>query len=261
VSVGRGKTEKRDPITGQVDFLSDTCTRGRAMSDENNPTPSADETLQQRAEAIVADGNDVRGKIARLVSETAGTFQRTGEGLIAVTRAVLAGAGDALNKGASSLPSDGPLRQVIDGLGDGVSQVATSAKLAVEEARSRGQQFASEDLARVKHDLSSLTSLYVHTVTDALKKVRNEASGEVKALAEHAETVRGRVTPAVQSALEAVRTDPVGMGKESLQAGIAVTREAAGSLFTAIGRALQDAGQRLSTQDTPKEPPAPQSNL
>jgi hypothetical protein len=219
------------------------------MSETPETTPA---DVQQQAEAIVAGGDDVRGKIARLVAGASGAFQHSGEGLIALSRSVLAGAGDALERGSASLPPEGSLRQVIDGLGDGLTTAATSARLALEEARSKGQRFASEDLLQIKNDLASLTSLYAQTVSDALKRVRTEASAELGGLVEHADRVRDRVTPSVQSAIDAVMSDPVGVGKESVQAGLTVGRHAAGSLFSAMGRLLQQAGGRLTGGEPPK---------
>lgn len=215
---------------------------------ETNP-----EVVQQQAEAIVSGGGDVRARIARLVAETSSTFQRSGEGLITLARSVLTGAGDAFEKGASSVSPGSSLRQVIDGLGDGLTSAATSARLALEEARSKGQRFASEDLHTIKRDLGSLTSLYAQTISDALARVRSEATAELGDLKEHADRARDRVIPSVQSALDAAVADPIGVGKDSVQAGLAASRHAAGSLFSAIGKLLQQAGEKLSPSEHPQK--------
>lgn len=227
-----------------------------AMTETTGPETSTPETtpeqVQQQAETIVAEGGDVRARIARLVAEASESFQRRGEGLVALTRSVLAGAGDAVNKGVSSVSAEGSFRQVIDGLGDGLSSAATSARLAMEEARSKGQRFAAEDLHQIRTDLKNLTSLYSKTLSDALARVRTEASSQFGDLQEHAERTLERVGPSVQSALEAAMADPLGVGKDSVQAGLAASRHAAGSLFTTIGRLLQDAGERLTGTDRPE---------
>lgn len=221
------------------------------MSDtpETQSTPESlgtPELVQQQAETIVAEGVDVRGRIARLVAEASESFQRRGEGLVALSKSVLNGASDAVNKGVASVSADGSFRQVIDGLGDGLSSAATSARLALEEARSKGQRFASEDLQQIRSDLGNLTSLYTKTLGDALSRVKSEAATQIGDLQEHAERTLERVGPSVQSALEAAVADPIGVGKDSVQAGFVAGRHAAGSLFTAIGRLLQDAGHKLS---------------
>src|SRR5262249_18316806 len=99
----------------------------------------------------------------------------------------------------------------------------------------------------------SLTSLYVQTISDAAARARSEASHELSGLREHAERARDRMMPAVQSAIEALKQDPVAAGKESLRAGLAATQHAAGGLFVTMGRLPQQAGQRMRSSDHPGE--------
>ena len=120
--------------------------------------------------------------------------------------------------------------------------------MAVEEARAQGKQFAAEDLHKIKDDLTSLTSLYVQTVSDAASKTKSEASAGLSSLLEHVEQARDRMLPAVKSAIDAVIQDPKGMGKESLQAGLAASQYATGTLFSTMGRFLQEAGRRLTSE-------------
>ena len=221
------------------------------MSDSTDspmPTPTPAPELQDQVETIVAEGGDVRAKVAALVAEASRKAQQSGEGLLALTRSVVDAATTALNRGLSSVPADGTLRQVIDGVGDGLGRAALSAKMAMEEARSQGKQFASEDLHKIKVDLTTLTSQYVQTVSEAASKTRSEASTGLNSLKEHAEHARDRMLPALKLALDAVVQDPMGMGKESLQAGLAASQYATGTLFTSMGRLLQQAGERLTSE-------------
>ena len=209
---------------------------------------SAESEVRDKVEAIVTEGRDVRGRVTALVAEASHAAQQSGEGLLALARSVVDAATQSLNKGISSVPADGTLRQVIDGVGDGLSRAAMSAKMAVEEARAQGKQFAAEDLHKIKDDLTSLTSLYVQTVSDAASKTKSEASAGLSSLLEHAEQARDRMLPAVKSAIDAVIQDPKGMGKESLQAGLAASQYATGTLFSTMGRFLQEAGRRLTSE-------------
>lgn len=213
------------------------------MSESTGPPVSS---VRAQVESIVAGGEDVRGKVKTLVAEAATTAQKSGEGLVALAQAVIGGASDALNKGLSRVPAEGTLNQVVDGLGDGLAQAMLAAKMAVEEARAQGKQFAAEDLHRVKEDLGSLTSLYVQTIADAAARTKTEAAAGLSGLREHAEHARERMMPAFKSALDALRQDPIGLGKESVQAGLAASQHAAGSLFSSMGRLLQEAGQKLT---------------
>ena len=217
----------------------------------SEPSPVPDSEVRDEVEAIVADGQDVRQKVKELVTKSSRAAQQTGEGLLGLARTVMEGATDALNRGITSVPSDSTLRQVIDGIGDGLSQVAMSAKMSMEEASSQGKQFASEDLHKIKNDLTDLTTFYVNTVSDAISKTKSEAAAGIGNLLEHAELARERMLPAVKSAVDLVVQDPKGVGKDSIRAGIAASQYAVGSLFNTMGQFLQDAGKKLTSTEKP----------
>jgi ElaB/YqjD/DUF883 family membrane-anchored ribosome-binding protein len=218
---------------------------------ENENTGSPLKAVQDKVEAIVSSGGDVRKEVEEVVSQASKDVHRSGQSLLDLARSVIDGAGESLRKGAAAAPAEGAFRQVIDGLGDGLSKAALSARMALDEARSQGKRFASEDLKKISEDIGSVTRMYSQTVFDAASKVRTEASSELGGLREHAEHVLNRIKPSLQSAIDAARQDPIGLGKESLGAGLAATRHATGSLFTAMGKLLQEAGQKLTGTEKP----------
>src|SRR5262245_21198305 len=118
------------------------------MTTENtNPL----EATQAAAERIVASGDEIRPRLGEAVAQAAEKSQQAGHGLVALAHAVLEGARLGLEKATPSNPDD-VLRQVVDALGDGFCQAALAARLAVEEARTSGRQFAQEDLTRLRDD-------------------------------------------------------------------------------------------------------------
>jgi hypothetical protein len=66
----------------------------------------------------------------------------------------------------------------------------------------------------------------------------------------HAGRVAERLGPDLTKVLDAVRQHPVVFARESLQAGVSAGQGAAGSLFQALGRMLQKAGDQLRREDT-----------
>jgi ElaB/YqjD/DUF883 family membrane-anchored ribosome-binding protein len=230
------------------------------MSETPNETPSetpaelpneTDAAIREQAGAIVAQGQDVRSRIGQLVTETAGRFHLDRDGLVRLTRSVLEGTRDAVDRAVGHDPGS-VLRQVVDGLGDGFSAAALACRLAFEEARARGKTFADEDLHKLRDDLKTLGKQFVDTVTTVAGRFRSVAADQLAALRSHAENTRQRVQPALESALAAAREHPLRFTGESAGAGLAVSRQALGSLFTAIGRRLQEAGQRLSGTKQPE---------
>jgi len=204
--------------------------------------------VSQRVEAIVGAGRDVRRDVGALVVETAGRFQAGGEGLVGLCRSVMKGVADAFRK---SVPEDpeSTLRQVVDGLGDGLSTAAHATQLAVSEAKTKGEQFAQTDVEKAAADLQALSNAFVGTVEQAATGLKTHLASQSSDLASHAKNTLRHMKPSIAAALAAARQHPVALGKEALGAGAKATRQTAGLLFAAIGELLQDAGQRLKGGD------------
>ena len=108
--------------------------------------------------AIVAEGQNLRAKVSEVVTDAADKASTTRTGLIDLSRSVLDGAVAALDKSVSRDP-DSILRQVIDGLGDGLSTTALATRLAMEEAKAEQKRFAEEDLSTTTRDLRAVGDL------------------------------------------------------------------------------------------------------
>jgi hypothetical protein len=201
--------------------------------------------VRDQVEGIVTEGQDVRKKVARLVAEAVERCCIDREGLIGMVRSTLDGANAAIQRAVPQDPGS-TLRQVVDGLGDGLSSAALACRLAFEEAGTHGRTFATEDMAKLRTELKSLSDLFVDTVSNTLGRFRTLAAGQLGVLRSHAEQTRTRILPSLESALAAAREHPVQLAKESAGAGLNVSCQALGALFGAVGRRLTEAGQRLT---------------
>lgn len=213
------------------------------MSDEK----LVSDQVREEAAAIIQEGSRIRERIADVVAQGAEQAQQSGQGLIGLVQSVMESAVTTLNQ---SLPQDpnSTLRQVIDGLSDGLSSAALAAKMAVNESVASSRAFAQEDLQKFSGDVSTLKEMYSQTVTDALGKLRNLTAEQLSDLQKHAVSAQSQVLPALQSAFEAAYQHPVTLGKESVQAGLEISRQTVGNLFSAVGRLLQETGNRLNQQ-------------
>lgn len=211
--------------------------------------------IRSEAESIVGEGGDIRGKVKRLVAQVAEQAQQSGQGLAGLAQSVMESAVDTVNKSLPENPNS-TLRQVIDGLGDGLAQAALATKMAVSESVSNSKSFAEEDLQKVVSDVKTLKEMYLQTMTDALGKLKNMTASQLSDLQSHAANAQKSVLPALQSAFEAAYAHPVELGKESVQSGFEFSKQSVGGLFAAMGKLLQDAGQKLQSQaDEPPVPP------
>jgi len=211
-------------------------------------TQNINEQVKQEAAAIISDGTKIRERIANLVALGAEQAQVSGEGLLGLAKSIMDTAATTVNQ---SLPADpnSTLRQVIDGLSDGVTSAALAAKMAVSESVSSGKSFAENDMQKFLSDISTLREMYSQTVIDGLGKIKNLTGSQLGDLKNHAVAAQSSVLSALQQAFEAAYQHPIELGKESVQTGVEFTRQTVGSLFSAVGRLLQDAGTKITPEE------------
>ena len=211
-------------------------------------------TVKAQAEQIVTSGTDVRPRLAEVVARNAEDSRQSG-GLVSLVRAVIDGAREGLDR---SVPQDrdAALRQVVDALGDGLSQAALAGQMALQEADASSRQYAKEDLADLSEDLTAVRDLFAETVERGVAAGKAFTTGQVTAARRHAERVAEHFKPAIARALDAVRQHPAAFAREGLQASVSAGQCAAGSLFQALGRILQRAGDQMRQEDEPTDTPS-----
>jgi hypothetical protein len=213
-------------------------------------TTKANSAIQAQAEEIVASGADVRSRLTEVVTGNACTSEQSGEGLVGVIQAVMDGARAGL---ARAVPNDreNVLRQIVDALGDGVSQTALAGRLAVQEAVSASRQYTKEDLARFRDNLTAVRELFTETVEQGLKSGKAMTASQISAAKSHASRVAERIGPAIAQALEVIGQHPAAFAREGLAASVSAGQSAAGSLFDAFGRMLVRAGTQMRQANGP----------
>jgi hypothetical protein len=200
--------------------------------------------LKQQAEDIVKSGRNVREEIAKVSSSVAGKFHQTKNGFADISRSVLDGAVAGAQQ-AFPGQSESVLREVVAGLAEGLAISANAVRLTLEESRGRGAQFAHEDLKKVAEDFREAGEHFKQAVHEATDKLGAQISAQSLSLADHAGHTLGSVRPAIDAAIKAACDDPSALGKETLQAGASATRQAAGVLFSELGKRLERAGDQL----------------
>lgn len=210
-------------------------------------TTDLNAAVKTQAEQIAAGGTDIRQRLADVIARHAGESLHSG-GLVALLRATIEGAREGLDR---SMPQDrdAALRQVVDALGDGLSQAALAGQLALQEAAGSSQQFEKGDLTRLRDDLTAVRDLFAETIDQGLAAGKAFTTAQVAAARTHAQRVAERLDPAVTRALDAVRQHPLALAREGIQAGASAGQCAAGALFQSLGRMLQRAGDQMRSED------------
>ena len=200
--------------------------------------------LKHQAEEIVKRGGNVRVEISQLVSDASGKFYQVKDGLTELVKAVsegaTSGAKEALPDKAESV-----LRSVVDGLTDGLAKSAEAVRLTLEESGASGVHFAREDLDKIAKDFRATGELFVSVVSDAATKLGGHLGQQVRTMSEHALKALQSVRPSLESAITAAANNPVKLGRESVHAGTSAVQQAAGVLFSELGKHLQSVGDKL----------------
>jgi hypothetical protein len=206
-----------------------------------------DEKFRDEVEEAVKSGDNIRASVRDAVESAAARTDRATARLTELARRTLDAALDALDRSAPDDP-ESALRQVVDGLGDGLERTAHATRLAVEEAAGEGRAFASEDLKATSEDLGAIARMFVETVDHAISGASERTRKQVSGVREHASRTINSIRPSLESAADAAAGDPIGLIGESATAATRLTREAAGSLFGAVGDLLKGAGDRLKRE-------------
>lgn len=203
-----------------------------------------DEKFRDEVEEAVKSGDNIRDSVRDAVESAAARTDRATARLTDLTRRTLDAALQAIDRSAPDDP-ESVLRQVVDGLGDGLERTAQATRLAVEEAAGEGRAFAADDLRSTSEDLRTVARMFVetvdHAISDASERTRNQVSG----VRQHASRTVDAIRPSLESAAEAAASNPLSLISESATAATKLTREAAGSLFGVVGDMLKGAGDRL----------------
>ena len=218
-----------------------------------NPDKQTYNDAKTQAEAIASDAStnagDVRRRISDLVASVAATPGRAIEGgttaIQRVARDVLEGA----SKGAHTLSEErrgSVMAETLEGLGEGLGKAAHATQLALEEARSRGESFAKDDVKAAIDDLRAIEDLIRDSGSRLTRAAGKNIAGGVEDLAEHSQRVFEAIRPAVEGALREAMRHPVATAGDAAATGVDAARLGVGALFDAAGGLLSSAGDVIS---------------
>ncbi len=213
------------------------------MTAEKN---TAADRARQEAETIVEEASDVQQRIRDTLVSAFGEGQAKLSELPEIASAMMDGAMEVLDQSAPK-DSTSVLRQVTDGLSDGMTSTANAARLAVEEARGRGETFAREDLQRMVDDLKTIEQLMVDSTKETFDRFQELAGDQMKDLRDHVDRAYAKARPAIEEAISAAMKHPGQFAGETAKAGAQAVPRTAGMLLQAVGGILQGAGDVLSS--------------
>lgn len=195
--------------------------------------------------------NSVRERVRHVVVDAMKEANAGVGRLRDVTVEVMEGAIEGSRHEANGRRRETVLKEVIEGLSDGVQIAANAARLTLEEARGRGESFAREDVTRLATDLQAIESMFVEAVSEAIGRVGDTLSGQQQDLINHARHTAQTIRPSVEQAARAATQHPVMLATDVATAGVRMTTMAVGRFAQALGGVLQSAGGRMATSPPP----------
>ena len=139
--------------------------------------------------------------------------------------------------------------RVLDAAADGVARGAEALKLAVGEARSRGQGFRRTELEGAAEDLLALEALFTERIGELIGEGRAVGGAAAKDLRQHAGRLAADLKQPLGEAVETLRREPLGLARDSARVAAGASRKAAGSLLSSLGAALDRLGGRVAGRD------------
>jgi hypothetical protein len=158
----------------------------------------------------------------------------------AVAEGAVTGAQEAMPEN-----SDNALKQVVEGMTDGLSKSAQAVQFTVEEASASGSRFANEDLKKIVEDFRLVATVMADIITTAAESTSDHLKTQARSLGEHAQTALENLRPTLDATLHAAIDDPAKLGQDTLHAGSSAVRQAAGVLFTELGHYFHKMGDKL----------------
>jgi hypothetical protein len=210
---------------------------------EGELSKNNDRSFGERIHSILDDGREIRANTADAVREALGIVDKADESLAAVADSVIEGAVGAAAAKMEEQGDDSTLRDVIEGLGDGLESTAQAVELTLAEARSSARSYAEEDLRKTAGDLKGVGELLLETAKRAAGQLENRAGKTATNLVEHARRTVDRVRPSLDAAADTALGDLAGLAKQAAGASAAAAREGVGTLLTELGSRLRKGGE------------------
>ncbi|MDQ7073541.1 MAG: hypothetical protein Q9N32_08980 [Gammaproteobacteria bacterium] len=189
------------------------------------------EQLQDDIQHAVQSGQDIKETVRRLTIKALTEGNLDSKSVRQVVDAVVKGA--SLGAQHHDLAAKDALDKAISGLDGALSKAAEASKLALQEVLARTEDFSSHDLKRALNDIQGLEALFVDVLRDVATGSKNQLSGMLHDLAEHAQHSGTAVGEEIKNNLAELMGLIADSGKTQLESGVDSVKTT-GSLFARL---------------------------
>lgn len=214
------------------------------------PKKSASHHTKARAKEVARRGTAVRDRV-RALSVRAFRDRKLSLGdLPKLVHEVLEGAAESVDW---SIPtsSRNVLREVFDGLSDGVHAIASAGSATVIEARQLGQAITGKNVSGATKRVRAANDEFLGAVKSFAGKTSKQVRKELDALVARAERTGPKVVDSAREAVKAADGHLLELSDETARAGVRVIRHAAGVLAMSAGGLLEGLAEAVTPTSQP----------
>ncbi|PTQ65071.1 DUF6781 family protein [Celeribacter persicus] len=217
-----------------------------------------DAEISRAARDAVVAGGDIRREIRDIVARAVAGRSLEQNSLRHVLKLVLKGVTEGLPEDAGE--AHVAVHKAGEGIEDAAEHVAEALQLAIEEARSRGDEFTEHDLKHAAEDLAALDRLYIETMHDFAKAGATTAQKTIADLAMHLERSGGKAAGALREATETLEQEIAASGRPHLSDVNRAARTGIGTIAALGSAILGGIAEGLAEVDRPSQSDESQSD-
>jgi hypothetical protein len=204
-----------------------------------------------RAKQVARGGTSVRKRVRALSVETFRGRDLSLHGLSQMVHDVLTGAVEAVDAGIPKAKGN-VLREVFDGLSEGVHALASAGSGAVSDARAHGRNIKDKAAPQAARRIRAANDEFLGAVKSFAGRTTDEVRGELYDLVARAERTGPKVTGAARKSTRAAGGRVDEMPGELARTGVRMAREGAQELAKEAGGLLDGVSEALGMKEGPR---------
>ena len=183
------------------------------------------DTLEADVKNAIEQGHDVQEQVKQLTLRRIDAHSLDIESLQKISASVLRGARAAVQKelnlsSAQASTARAQLKQAVAGLDGALAQIVSAAKLALEEAAGRAQEFSSDDLANARADLQNIETMFLETLQTSASSAKDVAGEILHDIVAHSRTQGSAVGAQLKETLSVITHQIKATGRTQAVAGL-----------------------------------------
>ena len=183
------------------------------------------DTLEADVKNAIEQGHDVQEQVKQLTLRRIDAHSLDIESLQKISASVLRGARAAVQKelnlsSAQASTARAQLKQAVAGLDGALAQIVSAAKLALEEAAGRAQEFSSDDLANARADLQNIETMFLETLQTSASSAKDVAGEILHDIVAHSRTQGSAVGAQLKETLSVITHQIKVTGRTQAAAGL-----------------------------------------